>query len=80
MIMNGNPVDWRGKDGDISTDIAVKVKDDVGAGLRPFRRSFGVRYPGALFRWSVTRFTPLIAPSSAPPIRMIDAPEGNSMK
>ena len=56
------------------------VKEDVGAGLRPFRRSVGVRYPRALFRRSLTRFTPLTAPSSAPPIRMIEAPEGNSMK
>jgi hypothetical protein len=56
------------------------IKEEVGAGLRPFRRFVGVCYLGVLFRRSETRFTPLTAPSSAPPIRMIEAPEGNSMK
>ena len=56
------------------------VKEDDDAGLRPFRRSVDVRYPRAVFRRSVTRFTPLTTPSSAPPIRIIEAPDGNSMK
>jgi hypothetical protein len=30
MTVNGNPVGRRGKYDGISTDIAIKVKDDVG--------------------------------------------------